>query len=230
MSGYPLSDAANTFESQQAQLKQGIVDITNELFAVDIVTATGGNVSARLPGTDIIWITPSKMFKGGLTADDLIHVDLDGNMVEGRTHPSIEAPLHTGIYRAREDVLAVIHSHAPYATAIGLAGICFPPITFDGFLISKLPIVSFALSGEELAQAVLATVGNWPGAFLQNHGFLAIGKDLRSAANLTLTVEHMGKVLTIARLLGGNAELPTLPQYIRTAMDAMAADIMKMAY
>lgn len=217
-------------ESQQAELKQKIVDITNELFAVDIITATGGNISGRIPGTDIIWITPSKMFKGGLTVDDLIHVDLDGNMVEGRTRPSIEAPLHTGIYRSRDDVLAVIHSHAPYATAIALCNICFPPITFDGYLISKLPTVPFAVSGQELAQAVLENIGDWPGAFLQNHGFLAIGKDLRSAANLTLTVEHMGKVLTIARILGGGAELPTLPQEIRSALDGMAADIMKMAY
>ena len=217
-------------ESQQAELKQKIVDITNELFAVDIITATGGNISGRIPGTDIIWITPSKMFKGGLTVDDLIHVDLDGNMVEGRTRPSIEAPLHTGIYRSRDDVLAVIHSHAPYATAIALCNICFPPITFDGYLISKLPTVPFAVSGQELAQAVLEKIGDWPGAFLQNHGFLAIGKDLRSAANLTLTVEHMGKVLTIARILGGGAELPTLPQEIRSALDGMAADIMKMAY
>lgn len=216
-------------ESQQAELKQKIVDITNELFAVDIITATGGNISGRIPGTAIIWITPSKMFKGGLTVDDLIHVDLDGNMVEGRTGPSIEAPLHTGIYRSRDDVLAVIHSHAPYATAIALCNICFPPITFDGCLISKLPIVPFAISGQELAQAVLEKIGDWPGAFLQNHGFLAIGRDLRSAANLTLTVEHMGKVLTIARMLGG-AELAALPQEIRTALDGMAADIMKMAY
>ena len=217
-------------ETTQAELKQKIVDITNELFVVDIITATGGNISGRIPGTDIIWITPSKMFKGGLTVDDLILVDQDGNMVEGRTRPSIEAPLHTGIYRARDDVLAVIHSHAPYATAISLCNICFPPITFDGYLVSKLPTVPFAVSGQELAEAVLENIGHWPGAFLQNHGFLAMGKDLRSAANLTLTVEHMGKILAIARILGGNAELPTLPQEIRTALDGMAADIMKMAY
>ncbi len=217
-------------ETTQAELKQQIVDITNELFAVDIITATGGNISARVAGTDIIWITPSKMFKGGLTVDDLIRVDLEGNMVEGRTRPSIEAPLHTGIYRAREDVLAVIHSHAAYATAMSLCNICFPPITFDGFLISKLPTVPFAMSGDELAEAVLDKIGAWPGAFLQNHGFLAMGNDLRSAANLTLTVEHMGKVLAIARLLGGDGEMPVLPQDILTALDGMAADIMKIAY
>jgi L-ribulose-5-phosphate 4-epimerase len=217
-------------EIKQTELKQKIVDITNELFAVDIITATGGNISARIAGTEIIWITPSKMFKGGLSADDLILVDLDGNMVEGKTRPSIEAPLHTGIYRAREDVLAVIHSHAPYATAIALCNICFPPITFDGYLISKLPTVPFAMSGQELAQAVLEQIGTWPGAFLQNHGFLAMGKDLRTAANLTLSVEHMGKVLMIAKILGASGELPTLPQQLREALDGMAADIVRMAY
>jgi L-ribulose-5-phosphate 4-epimerase len=217
-------------ESKQAELKKSIVDITAELFAADVITATGGNISVRIPGTDIIWITPSKMFKGGLTADDLILVDLDGNMVEGKTRPSIEAPLHTGIYRARDDVFAVIHSHAPYATAIALCNLCFPAITFDGYMISKMPTVPFAVSGQELADAVLEKIGAWPGAFLQNHGFLAIGKDLRSAANLTLAVEHMGKVLMIARILGGDSELSTLPRQFLEALDGMAADIMRMAY
>ncbi|NWG76041.1 MAG: class II aldolase/adducin family protein [Rubrivivax sp.] len=217
-------------EMKQRELKQQIVDITNELFAVDIITATGGNISGRIPGTDIIWITPTKMFKGGLTVDDLIRVDLQGNMVEGKTKPSIEAPLHTGIYREREDVLAVVHSHAPYATAIALCNMCFPPITFDGYFISKLPTVPFAISGQELAEAVLQHIGAWPGAFLQNHGFLALGKDLRTAANLTLSVEHMGKVLMIAKILGGDVQLPTLPQSLLEALDGMAAEVMKMVF
>jgi len=216
-------------EARQQQLQQQIVDITNELFAADIVTATGGNISARIPGTDIIWITPTRMFKGSLSADDLIRVDLQGNKLEGKTQPSVEAPMHTGIYRARDDVFAVVHSHAPYATALAICGVCFPPITFDGFFVSKLPVVPFAMSGQELADAVLAKIGNWPGAFMQNHGLLTIGKDLRSAANLAETVEHMGRVLMIAKIVG-SGELRTLPPDVVNMLDGMAADIMKMVY
>jgi L-ribulose-5-phosphate 4-epimerase len=215
-------------EAKQQKLKEDIVKITDELFAVDIVTATGGNISGRVPDTDIIWITPTKMFKGGLSVDDLIRVDLEGNMLEGKTRPSIEAPLHTGIYRARSDVNAVVHSHAPYATALAACGVCFPPITIEGFFISKLPLVPYAASGKDLADAVLSMLSDWPGAFLQNHGLLTVGKDLRSAANFSEMVEHMGKVLAVAKLMGG--ELTTLPQPMLDMLDKMAAQIVKMVF
>lgn len=213
---------------QEAALKQEIVDITNELFLADVITATGGNVSARVEGTDTIWITPTRMFKGSLTVDDLIRVDLEGNMVEGKTRPSVEAPMHTGIMRARPEVLAVVHSHAPHATAMAVCGVCVPPITFDAFLVSKLPMVPFAMSGEELAQAVLQSIGDWPGAFLQNHGMLAVGKNLRSAANLTMTVEHIGKILCIAKTLGGNNELQTLPEDLVVGLEGLGAQFAQM--
>ena len=213
---------------QEAALKQQIVDITNELFQADIVTPSGGNVSGRIEGADTVWITPTRMFKGSLTVDDLIRVDLEGNMLEGRTQPSIETPMHTGIMRARPGWLAVVHSHAPHATAMAVCGVCVPPISFDAFLVSKLPVVPFAMSGAELAEAVLERIGDWPGAFLQNHGLLAVGKSLRSAANLTLTVEHIGKILCIARTLGGSNELQNLPADLIVGLEGLGAQFAQM--
>jgi ribulose-5-phosphate 4-epimerase/fuculose-1-phosphate aldolase len=215
-------------DAKQQQLKQQIVAVTNELFDQDIVTASGGNISARIPEMDTIWITPTKLFKGGLTVDDLIRVDLDGNVLEGRTRPSIEAPLHTGIYRERSDVLAVVHSHAPYGTAIGLCNYCMPPITFGGFIISKMPFVPYTPSGGDLAKAVLEVLGEWPGVFLQNHGLLTVGKDLRSATNFTEMVEHTGRVLLIAKLLSDGGPLKTLPAPLLKLLEHRAADIAKM--
>jgi len=212
---------------EQRELKEDIVNVTEELFAVDIITATGGNISARIPGTDIVWITPTKLFKGGLCVDDLIRIDLEGNMLEGKTKPSIEAPLHSAVYRAREDVFAVVHSHAPFATAIGLCERPFPPITLGGFFVSKLPIVPYAASGKDLAKAVMERIADWPGVFLQNHGLVAIGKDLRSAANLTQMVEHLGKVLMIYRTLG-DGEPKTLPQTVLDFFEKMAPQLIKM--
>ena len=213
---------------KEAALKQHIVDITNELFQVDIITASGGNVSGRVEGTDTVWITPTRMFKGSLTVDDLIRVDLEGNMIEGKTHPSIEAPMHTGIMKARPEVLAVVHSHAPHATAMAVCGVCVPPISFDAFLVSRLPVVPFAMSGQELAQAVLERIGDWPGAFLQNHGLLAVGKNLRSAANLTMSVEHVGKILCIAKTLGGGKELQTLPADLLAGLEGLGPQLAQM--
>jgi len=208
-------------EAKQKELKQEIVNITDELYQLDVITASGGNVSARIPGTDIIWITPTKLFKGGISADDLIRVDLEGKMLEGKTKPSIEVPLHTAMYRARDDVFAVVHSHAPFATAIGICGVRFPPITLGGCFVSKLPVVPHATSGKDLARAVMEQIGGYPGVFMQNHGLLTLGKDLRSAANFTEMVEHLGKVLLISRILG-DGEPKTLPQTVVDFFEKMA--------
>ena len=213
-------------EMAQQLLKQQIVDTVNELYAADIITAAGGNVSARLPGTDIIWITPTRMFKGNLKADDLIRVDLEGKMLEGRTRPSVEAPLHTGIMRQRPDVFAVVHTHSPFATGIGVCKTPLPPISMEAWLIGKLPVVPYTSSGEALAKAVLEAIGEWPGVFMQNHGMVTVAKDLRGAANFAQVIEHMAKVVAMARILSGD-NLVTLPESATQALESRAAQIIR---
>jgi len=84
-----------------------------------------------------------------LKAEDFIIVDLDGNKVEGVLTPSIETPLHTAIYRVRSDVNVVVHAHAPFATAFGMAEIEIIPLQVEMFLYipNGVPIVPFELPG-----------------------------------------------------------------------------------
>src|SRR6266513_1665658 len=99
------------------EAREQIIQITNELFSMGLLTATGGNVSATCADDETIWITPSQMYKGGLTQADLVRIKPDGSVVEGTRVPSVEWQMHWGAYRVREGCTGAIHTHAPIATA-----------------------------------------------------------------------------------------------------------------
>jgi L-ribulose-5-phosphate 4-epimerase len=187
-------------------LKHQLADITTELYRAGVVTATGGNISVRSSDcAQELWITPSAVFKGGLTVQDMTLIDLDGNVLGGNNKPSIEFAFHAGLMRARPEVNAVVHSHPPYAIVWGLGDLEIPPITYDALLTGAFPFIPWRMAGsQELAVAVVEAVGKpgvW-GAFLRNHGLVTIGKNLRHAADGTLMAEQTLKILHLTRQMG----------------------------
>lgn len=207
----------------ERQVKEQIIAITSELYHAGCVTAGGGNISQRVPGTNRVWITPSGKFKGALVPEDLICVDVDGNVLEGSEKPSVETPLHTWLYRTRPEVGAVVHTHAPYATAIGLCETCFTAFHMSSYALQNIPLVPFASPGPDLGKALAERMGNSNAAFLQHHGVVTVGKDVRTAANLTQLIEHLGQVWTIAKIISDGKEPKLLPTAAIEAMDRRRA-------
>ena len=187
-------------------IKKQLADVTTELYRAGVVTATGGNISVRSVEYDnALWITPSAVFKGTLTPEDMTLIDMDGNVLSGKHPPSIEFGFHAGVLRVRSEISGVVHSHPPYAIVWGLGDLPIPPVTYDALLIARLPFIPWHMVGSsELARAVIEIVGagKISGAFLRNHGLVTVGKDLRQAADITLMVEQTLKVLHLARLAG----------------------------
>ena len=97
-------------------IRHEIISIVDELYDGGLITPKGGNVSARVPDAEELWITPTQLYKGGLTEETLIRVNMKGRKLEGRDRPSVELPMHLQVYKTRDDVGAVIHTHAPMAT------------------------------------------------------------------------------------------------------------------
>lgn len=196
------------------ELKEQLVQTTLDLYRAGVVTAKGGNLSVRsVVHENAVWITPSRINKGSLKAEQMVLIGFDGKKIEGEGRPSVESSYHAGLMEKRKDINAVIHTHAPLATILGMTDMEIPPITSEAALIMDYPRIPFFLGGsKDLANAVLEKVGESKvsGAFLCNHGLVTVGKDLQQAAERTLMVERVLQMLFIIKQLG--LEPSTLPE------------------
>ena len=191
-----------------AEAREQIIQITNELFAMGLLTATGGNVSALSGDGETLWITPSRMYKGGLALEDLVRIAPDGSVVEGTRQPSVEYQMHWSAYRVRPGSTGAVHTHAPIATAFGICNQTFPPINTDAVFLRDTVTVPWYMPGsKELADAVAEALQKSRGAILQNHGLMAVGEDLRKAATRTMMLEETAKIVLYCKQFGGTVSL-----------------------
>ena len=193
-----------------AEAKDQIIQITNELFSMGLLTPTGGNISALAADPELYWITPSQMYKGGLCLDDLVCIRPDGTIVEGTNRPSVEYQMHWASYQARPDATAAVHTHAPVATAFGITNQSFPPINTDAIFLADTKTVPWFMPGsKELADAVGEALKASRGAILQCHGLMTVGKTMRDAATRAMALEETAKILLYCKQFGG--ELTVIP-------------------
>lgn len=207
----------------------------NDLYAHDLLTPTGGNVSARLPEGDHILITASQFSKCHLGPEQVLEVDDQGRpastnqpagtFVAGpmgavassgqRVRPPVETGMHLTVYAARPDVGAIVHTHAPLATVWGLFGEAVPPITLEAVRFIDMRTVPFAAPGSrELATSVAEALIRGSAALLRNHGLITVGKDLGEAAAVAMALEETLRVAFLARLAGQTGWAGTAPAEI----------------
>lgn len=174
-----------------------------------LVTGTAGNVSVRELGTGCFLITPSGVDYRIMQAQDIARVNQTTGSVEGRRRPSTERELHGQIYKAREDVNAVVHHHSPYATAISVARRTIPNILDEGSDLTPIQTVEYAPSGTpELATNAAARLADGCNAILlANHGVVVVGGDLEEALARSVEVERLAKIFVWAEAIGGAAPL-----------------------
>jgi len=197
--------------SEEESVKQDIIKMTSLLYDKGLITGTGGNVSARVPGAKEFWITPSGMFKKYLTPEDLVKCDLQAKVTEGIMKPSIETPFHAAVYRRREDVNAVVHAHNPVATGLGVAGVEIEPVTPEAAVILlKVPILPFKFPGTDaLADVVAENIVGHRALILKNHGVLGVGYDLLEAVSAVEILEEVAKIILVSRLVGKTTTIPS---------------------
>ena len=217
----PRGVVADAGQILVGDIRDEIIRTVEEMYANGLITSTGGNVSARIPGKDELWITPNSSFKGALRADMLVRVDFEGNPIGDSPYaPSSERMLHCAVYRSNPSVDAVIHSHAPKATILGLAGLPFLPISTEAAFIGEIPRVPFIMPGTvELADAVGAAAKDAPAVIMQNHGLVVSGQSLRHAIDMTLIIEQTADKLIACQMLGKTP--PVLPDEIVAAIRSL---------
>ena len=173
--------------SQIEEVKQKIVRTSQKLVRKGYLMATGGNVSMRILGQDAFAITPSNYDYMKMKPEDVCVLDFELNVLEGELKPSVETPMHGGVYQVRGDVNAIVHTHQVYASALTLIKAPIPTL-FDEqarFLGRSVDIIPYAPSGTGmLKKAVAKHVRNHNNAFMmQNHGALIFGHDMERATH-----------------------------------------------
>jgi L-ribulose-5-phosphate 4-epimerase len=188
-------------------VRQAVAELHAELPRNGLVVWTSGNVSARVPGRELIVIKPSGIGYDELTADSMVVLDLDANVVEGDLAPSSDAATHAHIYRAMPDVGGIAHTHSPYATAWAAVGLPIPCVLtaladeFGG----DIPVGPFArIGGEEIGAGVVATLegSRSPAVLMRSHGVFAVGANARAAVQAAVMCEDVARTVLLARSLG----------------------------
>ena len=177
------------------------------LYQEKILTDIGGNISIRDSEEEVIWITPSGLQKNLVQPEDLIKIDYSGKILVNNTNrePSVETPMHVAIYE-NDDFDAIIHSHAPYATAYSLLKNPpeIPMLTAElSFLIPEIIIVPYKRSGStELGEDVAEALEDTGIVILENHGVVAAAETLQLATHKTHALEEVLRLYLIAKRFG----------------------------
>jgi len=189
------------------ELRQTVAALHSELTRYGLVAWTSGNVSARVPGQDLMVIKPSGVSYDDLCAENMIVCDLDGGVVQGEFSPSSDTAAHAYVYRAMPHIGGVVHTHSTYASAWAARGEPIPCVLtamadeFGG----DIPVGPFALIGnDDIGKGIVDTLGGSrsPAVIMLNHGVFTIGKDARAAVKAAVMCEDVARTVHVARQLG----------------------------
>jgi L-ribulose-5-phosphate 4-epimerase len=195
------------------EMKERVCALHSELLRWGLVTWTSGNVSGRVPGTDLIVIKPSGISYDDLTPELMVVTDLEGKVLEGDLAPSSDAESHNEVYQRMPEVGGVVHTHSPYATAWAARAEPIPCVLtamadeFGG----EIPLGPFALIGSDaIGKGIVETLAGHrsPAVIMQNHGVFTIGKDPKSAVKAAVMTEDVARTVHISRQLGEPVPIP----------------------
>jgi L-ribulose-5-phosphate 4-epimerase len=203
-----------------AEIKKLVAELHAELPRNELVVWTAGNVSARVPGEDLLVIKPSGVAYDEITPERMVVTDLDGNLVEGDHKPSSDTAAHAYVYKHMPHVQGVVHTHSTYATAWAARGEAIPCVLtmiadeFGG----DIPVGPFALIGDDsIGRGIVDTLRDHrsPAVLMRNHGVFTIGRSAKDAVKAAIMCEDVARTVHIARQIGtplpiGQADIDSL--------------------
>ena len=190
-----------------ASIRRDVCALHSELTRYQLVVWTAGNVSARVPGQDLLVIKPSGVSYDDLTPQNMVVCDLHGRVVEGDHAPSSDTEAQAYVYRHRPDVGGVVHTHSTYATAWAARAEpipCVLTMVADEFG-GEIPVGPFAVIGDDsIGRGIVETLrgSRSPAVLMQNHGVFAVGPTARAAVKAAVMCEDVARTVHVARQLG----------------------------
>ena len=189
------------------RLREEVATLHAELPRNELVVWTAGNVSARVPGRDLLVIKPSGVSYDELTPEAMVVTDLRGELVDGDGSPSSDTAAHAYVYAHLPEVGGVVHTHSTYATAWAARGEevpCVLTMMADEFG-GPIPIGPFALIGDDsIGRGIVETLrrSRSRAVLMRNHGPFTVGPTAKAAVKAAVMVEEVARTVHIARQLG----------------------------
>lgn len=200
--------------------KEDILKTANYLDRYGLIALSGGNVSVRVD--DYILVTPSGMIYEDLNIDDIVVMDLQGNIIEGKRKPSVDNIPLRYIFEKMENVNAIIHTHQPYATALGLVQdeIECNLTTLANATKGKVNVAPYSSAADiEMGIKTVKYIGDSLAVVLRHHGVIAIGKDLKQALYSAVYLEEAAKTLAIAKSIDKDIKYNMTPEQVQESVE-----------
>lgn len=201
--------------------KKDVIKAGISMDRYELITLSGGNISVRMENGDIL-VTPSGMIYEDMVEDDVLVVNLEGKILEGKRKASVDTEALLYIFKNRTDVNAVIHTHQPYATAIGLVQDELPCVLTTLANMTKGPVkVAKYSSAASIDMGINAveSFGDQLAVILKHHGVVTIGKSLKEALYACVYLEEAAKCYIAAKSIGTVAELTS--SQVQDAVDVI---------
>jgi L-ribulose-5-phosphate 4-epimerase len=196
-------------------LRKEVCRANQQLPRMDLVAWTSGNVAARDPGTGLVVVKPSGVLFEDLRPADMVVVDLDGRIVEGRLKPSVDTATALYILKEMPEVNAVIHTHSRYATAFAALGRGIPVYLTEHGDAFGIPIpcgryakIGGIEVGEEVVRVLREINLRCPAVLMRNHGVFAVGASAMGALKAAVVVEDIARTVHLAMAIGKPIPIP----------------------
>ncbi len=205
-----MSERSERTRPDTDEVRASVLAAAKDIARRGLVEGTSGNVSGRLDDGRVC-MTPSSLAYDAMTLDDLVVVDLDGEVLEGERGPTTEKALHLACYRSYPEIGGVIHSHPVYATMFAVARQPVPAAIEEVtvYIGGDIEVCEYTTTGtDELGEVVAAGLADRAATLLANHGMVTVGSTVEKALHAAAVVERTAQIVWGARLLGPAHPLP----------------------
>ncbi|MFV0361834.1 MAG: class II aldolase/adducin family protein [Suipraeoptans sp.] len=184
--------------------KETLLAYSRKLLEYKLVSLSGGNIGWKV-GENRFLVTPSAICYEDMCPNDIVLVDEMGNTIEGSRKPSSDLDALLYVFKTKLEVNAVIHTHQPYATSVGLVEDSLPAclVTLIDTNHQDVPVAPFTISSDEgMGKVFIERCGKGNSVILRNHGVLCVGKTLYDALENAVYLEESAKTYLMARGVG----------------------------
>jgi L-ribulose-5-phosphate 4-epimerase len=179
--------------------------VATRMLAGEGIVGSSGHASMRIPGTNTVLLGPADVSRDVITADDVVTVDLDSKQLDGRRRQPDETEIHTGIYRARSDVMAIVHTHPTYSVVFSITKKPILPVHMHGAIFADgVPVFDSVghVNTRELGDGLARALGNRRAVLIKMHGTAIVGGSLEEAVVAAFQLEENAQQQLLAEQTG----------------------------